>query len=155
MIVLHCIREGGKLRVKFHCFVNHENNIFTNVYNNNYNCMFPKEIRTMGTFYRINDTDINLSRRNGRPYYCIKRKNIVIMTEQEKQQILSPTSVANRSDIQIFDAGDCVICLSVPSLVAFVPCGHRCVCLSCNTELKKNRYNCPVCRAAITENILD
>jgi len=42
----------------------------------------------------------------------------------------------------------CVICLSVPKTHAFVPCGHRCVCLPCgNDVLKQASPFCPICRA--------
>ena len=48
MIILKCILEKKKLRIKFHCFINDENKIYNNVYNNNYNCKFPKDIRVDG-----------------------------------------------------------------------------------------------------------
>jgi hypothetical protein len=42
----------------------------------------------------------------------------------------------------------CVICLSVPKTHAFIPCGHRCVCLPCgNNVLKQAAPFCPICRA--------
>lgn len=159
MIILKCVKEGSRLRIRFHCFINHENNIFTNVYNNNYNCTFPKDIRVAGAFYKVEDRDIALTSKGGAGrgtfYYSIKRSNIKVMTEEEKQQILTPTPRVDLSTIQIFDAGDCVICLSSASCVVFVPCGHQCVCGSCNTTLKSNRYNCPVCREKITQDILN
>jgi hypothetical protein len=30
---------------------------------------------------------------------------------------------------------------------AFVPCGHRCVCRSCGSELLRMARPCPICRA--------
>lgn len=156
MIVLFCIKEGGKLRIKFHSFINQENQLFTNVYNNDYNCMFPKDIRAVGRFYKVPDTDIRLANRaNGKPYYSIKHSNIVIMSDQEKQAFLNPPpATVDIASIKIFDAGDCVICLSVASSIAFVPCGHRCVCATCNVTLKQNGYKCPVCREKITQDIV-
>jgi hypothetical protein len=153
MIILTCIKEGSKLRIKFHSFINQENQRFTNVYNNNYNCMFPKEIRQAGTFYKVPDSDIRLANRpNGKPYYSVKRSNIVVMTDVEKQQFLNPI-VTDLSTIKIFDAGDCVICLSVESSVVFIPCGHRCTCPDCNATLKRTKFCCPVCREKITQDI--
>jgi hypothetical protein len=153
MIILHCVREHGKLRVKFHTYINHENKLFTNVYDNRYNCMFPKDIRRDGVFYKVNDADIRLAARsNSVPYYSVKRKNIAVMTEEEKQHFLNPPRV-DISTIKIYDAGDCVICLSTASAVVFVPCGHRCVCSLCNSTLQKTKYCCPVCRESISENI--
>ena len=37
MIILKCISDKNKLRIKFYCFINEENKI--------YNCKFPKDIR--------------------------------------------------------------------------------------------------------------
>ena len=70
MIILECVREGSKLRIRFYCYIDSTNNLYKNVYNNNYNCMFPKDIRRVGEFYCVNDTDINLTARGGeRPTY--------------------------------------------------------------------------------------
>ena len=45
---------------------------------------------------------------------------------------------------------ECTICMSEPSNVIIMPCGHMCVCQSCGEELKKSKHNmCPVCRGAI------
>jgi len=156
MIILYCIREGGKFRIKFHSFINVNNERFTNVYNNEYNCMFPKNIRQIGAFYRVPDADIRLANRiNGKPYYSIKRSRIEIMTEAEKQIYLHPVSEgANHENIRIFDAGDCVICLGLTSSVVYVPCGHKCVCVACSVALKQVNFTCPVCRENITDEII-
>lgn len=61
MIILKCVKESGKLRIKFHCFINGQNQQYTNVYNNSYNCKFPKDIRRAGAYYKVNDGDIRLS----------------------------------------------------------------------------------------------
>jgi len=157
MIVLFCIKEGGKLRIKFHSFINQDNQRFTNVYNNNYNCMFPKDIREVGKFYKVPDADIRLAnRQNGKPFYSIKRSNIVVMTEDEKKTYLNtPTPTLFTQPLKIYDAGDCVICLSIASTIVFIPCGHRCVCATCNVTLKQNGYKCPVCREKITQDIIE
>ena len=59
MIILKCVTEKKKLRIKFHCFINDENKIYNNVYNNNYNCKFPKDIRVNNRYYKVNDDDIS------------------------------------------------------------------------------------------------
>ena len=116
--------------------------------------MFPKEIRGEGKYYKVNDTDIRLANRMGnKPFYSIKRTNILVMTDQEKQQLLNPTPT-DISNMTIFDAGDCVICLSSVSSIVFIPCGHRCTCSLCNQHLKQAKYCCPVCREKITEDIV-
>ncbi|WIA21940.1 hypothetical protein OEZ85_004306 [Tetradesmus obliquus] len=43
------------------------------------------------------------------------------------------------------DAGVCVVCLSAPSEMVYVRCGHMCCCLRCSQALGAKR--CPVCRA--------
>jgi len=114
--------------------------------------MFPKDIRELGKFYKVPDGDIRLAnRQNGKPFYSVKRNNIIVMTDQEKNDYLSPPT--DLSTITIFDAGDCVICLACSSSTVFIPCGHKCVCSECNISLKSSKYNCPVCREKITEDI--
>jgi hypothetical protein len=154
MIVLKCLYEGGKLRIRFHCFINQENIIYTNVYNNAYNCRFPKNIRTAGAYYKVNDGDISLCRGEGGAHYSIKRSNIKVMSVQEIQNILNPPAPVNLADIRIFDAGECVICLSSASAIVFLPCAHRCTCSTCNSQLKLGRYECPVCRKRVEQEIL-
>jgi hypothetical protein len=38
--------------------------------------------------------------------------------------------------------GVCVVCLTLPSSMVFVKCGHLCCCPQCCANLKR----CPVCR---------
>jgi hypothetical protein len=157
MIILECVREGSKLRIRFFCYIDQNNNIYKNVYNNNYNCMFPKDIRIAGSFYSVPDADIRLSSKSGGHYYSIKRSNIQVMPAVEKQALLNRIANPPAPDIstmQIFDAGECVICLSSASTIVFIPCAHRCVCADCNITLKSTRYNCPVCRERITQDII-
>jgi len=41
----------------------------------------------------------------------------------------------------------CVVCLENPPVVAFIPCGHRCLCSGCSHRLPKElRRSCPACR---------
>ena len=53
----------------------------------------------------------------------------------------------------------CIVCLSYPSKIIIVPCGHKCICIRCYNEFKRNNYRiCPVCRRQITyylENIYE
>ncbi|KAF6256476.1 hypothetical protein COO60DRAFT_1529374 [Scenedesmus sp. NREL 46B-D3] len=43
------------------------------------------------------------------------------------------------------DSGMCVVCLSAPSEMVYVRCGHMCCCVACSQALGARR--CPVCRA--------
>ena len=41
--------------------------------------------------------------------------------------------------------GDCSICLSLPSRICFIPCGHLCACSECSKKIAE----CPICREDI------
>ena len=157
MIILECIKEGSKLRIKFHSFINHEDKKFMNVYNNKFNCKFPKNIRQVGNFYKVPDNDIRLINKPcSKPFYSIKTSNIVIMTEDDKKSYLdTDPTCTDLSSIKIYDAGECIICMECDSSVIFIPCGHKCVCTGCNSQLKKSHHNCPVCRESILEDIIE
>jgi len=47
------------------------------------------------------------------------------------------------------DEGEsCVVCLEQPRTYAFVPCGHRCVCDRCASDIyNKHLQECPLCRS--------
>jgi hypothetical protein len=53
----------------------------------------------------------------------------------------------------------CVVCWESQPVVAFVPCGHVCVCELCfvqhtkDTKNKTNRKNCFICRAEVTGHL--
>lgn len=76
----------------------------------------------------------------------------------------SPTPLAAQSVGTAREAGDapegdeddeklCVVCLSAAKTHAFLPCGHRCVCVSCGSEIlnmhSASGSTCPICRAAV------
>jgi hypothetical protein len=121
--------------------------------------MFPKDIRVVGKYYKVPDSDMHLTSKGGNShssssyYYTIKRSNIVVMTDQEKHAFLNPPAPTILTPNKIYDAGDCVVCLSITTSITFIPCGHRCVCATCNVTLKQTGYKCPVCREKITQDI--
>eukprot|EP00047_Mylnosiga_fluctuans_P003145 m.227682 g.227682 ORF g.227682 m.227682 type:complete len:263 (+) comp11625_c0_seq1:50-838(+) len=47
-------------------------------------------------------------------------------------------------------AAPCCQCLDAPACVAFVPCGHICMCATCGTYAKLGGQPCPICRVAAT-----
>jgi len=52
------------------------------------------------------------------------------------------------------EGAECVICISAPATMAFVPCGHKCVCAGCAKQLPKTqRRRCPQCRREATDII--
>ena len=100
-ITLRCIKDGGRLRIRFHSFTNDEGKVFTNVYNNKYNCRFPKKIRKEGLFYEIPDNDMSLVNSGNRdPFYSVKKSNIKILHD-----------ISIFDNLKIFAVDECVICL--------------------------------------------
>eukprot|EP00808_Paulinella_micropora_P031371 g71389.t1 len=47
------------------------------------------------------------------------------------------------------DPTDCAVCMERPVEAVFAPCGHRCCCAECATELRQGGQSCPICRAKI------
>merc|ERR1712039_466080 len=46
----------------------------------------------------------------------------------------------------------CSVCLEAPAVMAFIPCGHRCICLACGVKLHGEVLSrCPQCRCAATD----
>ena len=137
-ITLQCVKEKSKLRIKFFSFTDTEGKIFTNVYNNDLNCKFPKDIRQDGYFYEIGPDDIVLvSRPNTLAFYQVKVSNIKIVP------ILDLTS------LKIYEITECVVCMDAKSTEIAVPCGHLCMCKDCCAQLLRSRSNCPICRRQI------
>lgn len=158
MIILECIKEKNKLRIRFNSFIDEEGKVFTNVYNNLYNCQFPKNIRENGKFYEINDNDMIIVDSNT-PFYKIKKNNIRILTDEESKKYQTNSQNKNKeeildiSNLKIFDIAECVVCLSIPSSIIFIPCAHMCVCTECYQGIKKTKNCCPLCRRNITKII--
>lgn len=139
-VILKCVKEGPKLRIKFHCYINENGVIYNNAYNNEYNCKFPKDIRVENKYYSIGCNDIELTDNGGKCFYNIKKKNIKIIDFDNEE----------KKDIVVFDANECVICMEKATEVIFVPCGHKCACRGCSDKLKKE---CPLCRRVIISRI--
>lgn len=148
MIILKCISENSKLRIKFHCYIDSENKTYTNVYDNSYNCQFPRNIRQDGSYYSIEDCDMTLvSGINKQPFYKIKNSNIKVLSQFEVNKLLG---IVLPTPSKIYEISDCVICFDNSSSVIFLPCAHRCVCSDCySTLIKSTRVSCPICRSKI------
>jgi hypothetical protein len=139
-IILKCVSEKNKLRIKFHTFIDTENKHFSGAYNNEYNCQFPKDIRKEGLFYEISDTDLTTVLTKGSPFYRINKKNIKILTMDPCLDV---------KNIKTFSVDECVVCLcNIPEMI-FLPCGHQCVCKDCYEISIVKTDNCPMCRRKI------
>eukprot|EP00047_Mylnosiga_fluctuans_P006931 m.250047 g.250047 ORF g.250047 m.250047 type:complete len:198 (+) comp16520_c0_seq1:203-796(+) len=47
----------------------------------------------------------------------------------------------------------CCQCLEAPACVAFVPCGHVCMCASCGMYAHMRHQPCPICRSTSSTTI--
>ena len=44
------------------------------------------------------------------------------------------------------EAVRCCVCLDDEKTMVVVPCGHKCMCEPCATQLQKQGAHCPLCR---------
>ena len=132
-IILECVKEKGKLRVRFHSYVDVNGKKYKDVYNNNLNCRFPKDIREEGRYYKINPEDLNITLRNNSvPFYSVKGKNVKIVNILET--------------IDIYKVEECVCCMVEKPNITLLPCGHHCTCQNCYEIMRHKHNSCPLCR---------
>jgi hypothetical protein len=146
-IILKCVKENKKLRIKFYSFVDDNGKEYYNLYNNEYNCKFPRDIRKEGLYYEVGPNDISLMDNGSSPFYNIRKNNIKIVDILFKE---------NFDELKVFDISECVICMEQISSVIFIPCAHRCTCEECYKQLKKTKSSmgCPICRRTVTSTIV-
>jgi hypothetical protein len=152
-VILTCVRVSSKLRIRFHSFIDENDTTYTNVYNNNYNCTFPKDIRVEGRYYEIPHTDITLNRGTTSPFYNIKRQNIKILEclppvkELTKEEKLAGLTIYKNME-------ECCICMCEQPNIVFLPCGHQCACVTCYNTIKLGNNKCPLCRRGVEDSII-
>jgi len=159
-ITLHCVQERGKLRIRFHSFTNANGKTYTNVYNNSYNCQFPRDIREAGRFYEIGKDDLMIVNGGKQPFYRVRKNGIRIVergaqvnTTKSSSSTVSPVAVNEiERPEQVFEVNECVICMEGKPDTIFIPCAHLCSCMECYKGLKKSgRALCPLCRRTVTD----
>jgi hypothetical protein len=139
-VILRCVEEKGKLRIRFHQFIQTNGRVYANAYDDQYNCQFPRQLREKGRYYEIPSDDISLSKRKTGPFYVVKSKNISIV---DGNYVLRETTV--------FEATECVICMDNKSSRTYIPCGHRVTCESCASTHSQYSNTCPMCRRTIDD----
>lgn len=141
---------------------------FGNVYDNTYNCQFPRDIRQEGRFYEIGKDDLTLAVTGSTPFYRINKRNIRIVNRdgrtavpvetkkavkgKKKVESLPQPQLAVVPD-QIFEVNECVICMSCVPNIIFLPCAHLCSCGDCFKMMQSKGNDCPMCRRRITGTI--
>lgn len=174
-IRLMCVRQGGKLRIRFHSYTTEEGKTFTNVYDNSYNCQFPRDIREEGRFYEIGREDLMLVASPGKqPFYRVNKSAIRIVQPGEAIPAVAapPTSSRGRkkktaaaaeapapapapaAPAMVYEVNECVICLEAKPDQIFIPCAHLCACSGCWQGLKRTKPDCPLCRRHIVNTVL-
>lgn len=142
-VILECVSEGSKLRVKMK----------SPGYLINSNCQFPRDLRIAGRKFKVPVSDVKLMTQRGKYFYSIKKKNnIEIIKDNEPSSIINEVLRDNLKNMKIYedsDTSDCAVCLSEVKSIVFIPCGHFYTCKSCSQRLK----TCPICRENITECI--
>ena len=141
-IILQCISQEGKLRIRFHSYIDKDGKCYNNAYYNSYNCRFPKNIRQDGRFYKIPADDLSLSSTGTAPFYIVKKANIQILESFDASEF------GGRGPI--YSAETCVICLYEKTEMVFMPCGHACSCKDCFDILSIGSKLCPLCRKFIS-----
>ena len=144
-VILECVEEGSKLRVKMK----------SPGYLINSNCQFPRDLRIAGRKFKVPVADVKLMSQRGKYFYSIKKKtNIEIISDGDASDTSDITEILreNLKNMKIYedvDTSDCAVCLSETKNIVFIPCGHFYTCKSCSGRLK----TCPICRVNISECI--
>ncbi len=60
---------------------------------------------------------------------------------------LTANSSVNDDSLSIATASQCVVCMSAERSHAMIPCGHKCLCINCATNIVFNE--CPLCRTDV------
>lgn len=142
-VILECVAEGSKLRVKMK----------SPGYLINSNCQFPRDLRIAGRKFKVPVADVKLMTQRGKYFYSIKKKtNIEIISDGDVGDASDISEILrdNLKNMKIYedvDTSDCAVCLSDMKNIVFIPCGHFYTCKSCSERLK----TCPICRETISE----
>lgn len=139
-VLLECVKEGSKLRVKMK----------SPGYLINSNCQFPRDLRVAGRKFKVPVVYVKLITQQGKYFYSIKNKNVIeIITDEETQQINLDNIKQNTKIYEDASTNECAVCLCAEKDTVFIPCGHFYTCNGCSQQLK----TCPICRATVTDRI--
>jgi hypothetical protein len=143
-VILECVAEGSKLRVKMK----------SPGYLINSNCQFPRDLRLAGRKFKVPVEDVKLMTQRGKYFYSIKKKTNIEIIENsdssDSSNIAAEILRDNLKHMKIYedaDTSDCAVCLSDVKSIVFIPCGHFYTCNLCSQRLK----TCPICRETISE----
>jgi hypothetical protein len=139
-VILECIKEGSKLRVKMK----------SPGYLINSNCQFPRDLRIEGRKFKVPVEHVKLMTQNGKYFYSIKNKSAITIIDDDEHTTLNMENIKKNTTIyQDADNNDCAVCLCAIKDTVFIPCGHFYTCDTCSNALK----TCPICRMNITNKV--
>lgn len=136
-IILICVKEKNKLRIKFESYTNPEGKVYYNVYNNMYNCRFPRALRAEGRRFEIPKSALTLSVLGSTPFYNINKSCIKILDNIDLEV-----------PEKVYTCEECIACMDTEPNIVCLPCAHASMCKECYASLPNKR--CPICRCGIT-----
>ena len=76
---------------------------------------------------------------------------------ESNEIVLTDGANAKKRKIEdiVFEEKVCVVCMSDPSNIKFMPCRHLCLCYDCFKYMNKPESKCPICRCAIGHIVTD
>ena len=78
VVELHCIEEGRKIRVRIAAYIDETGKRYPDVYYNDWNCRFPRDLRGAGKKFQVPDDNVKvLSTKNNVFFYSVSAKDIV------------------------------------------------------------------------------
>ncbi len=135
VVELHCVVERNRVRVRIAAYIDDQGRRYVDVYNNAWNCRFPRELRSVGRKFLVPDGSVKLQlAKNGGAFYSVSTAGIETLSEVvtvERIYEISP---------------ECVVCMEATSDLVFAPCGHFCTCHICGDKLQR----CCICREIIS-----
>ena len=138
-VIFKCVMEGRRLRVK----------IITQGYNKEANCQFPRAIRRYGGLYEAPRSAVSFGAGpRGKFFYRVNARLVKVLEGPESTEVIEAKVNKIYEDEE---NTDCVICLTNPHELVYVPCGHFCSCVTCHSRMwGMDKRVCPLCRANIT-----
>lgn len=136
-VELQCVGTQAHPRIRIAAYITDTDRRYDDVYDNNLNCSFPKDIRVLGAVYRVPAENVGFkTNSNGKSWYTVKAKNIEVIGTPAPSHVYET-------------ATECVICLDEQTAIVFSPCGHLCACANCAVQINE----CCICRSKILRRI--
>merc|ERR1712224_633231 len=79
-------------------------------------------------------------------------RSIIAYTDAEEEASGVPSDEITQKQAKLMREGElCCVCMEARKDAACLPCGHKCMCLNCGTQLVMlGGRSCPICRTPIS-----